>query len=160
MKEHIRKRFDEEQPVIDVLRQVHGLPPGSGEPKKTQELTQEQAQAFDLLFVMTPSSFEAERKWRAAAVNAVVRVNPGARRRLRALKSNNSKHTRPIGFTPMMNPLTKKIQRTYVSTDQCLFCPKVSLVPSFHMFRTVLPREASASFNRSRKFLAKIWLGR
>jgi hypothetical protein len=122
MKEHIRQCFDEEQPIIDVLRQVHGLPPGSGQPMKTQELTPEQAQAFDLLFVMTPSSFEAERKWRAAAVDAMVRVNLGARRRLRALKSNNSKHTRPIGFTPMMNPLTKKIQRTYVSADQCLFC--------------------------------------
>jgi hypothetical protein len=78
---------------------------------------------------MTPSLFEAEQKWRVAAINAVVRVNLGARRRLQALKLNNSKHTRPIGlhtrpigFTLMMNPLTKKIQRTYVLTDQCLFC--------------------------------------
>jgi hypothetical protein len=67
-------------------------------------------------------TFEAERNWRAAAVDAIVRINPGARRRLRALKLKNSSQARSIGFTPMMNPLTKKIQRTYVSTDQCLFC--------------------------------------
>lgn len=108
--------------MIDVLRQVHGLPQEPVAPKKDRQLPTEQANAFDLLFAMAPSSLDAERKWRACAVDAVAQVHPGERRRLRRLKTYNSDQRPPVGFTPIMDPMTKSIRRTYISANQCLFC--------------------------------------
>lgn len=138
MKNRVRERFDEEQPVVDVLRQVHGLPEEIAAPKKDRELPAEQAHAFDLLFSMAPSSLDEERTWRACAVNAVALVHPGGRRRLRALQAPHSNHRPAVGFTPMMDSATKKIGRTYISVDQCLFCViyRIRLKP----FKTVSSR--------------------
>lgn len=115
MKDKIRARFNQEQPVQDVLRQIHGLPMESKRPCKAPSVPSEQGHAFALLLRFAPSSEREETECRAAVVDAVSQVGPSRKRRLRLLHS-----TQPAP-TWMNNSLNGK-SHVELARRQCLFC--------------------------------------
>ncbi|KUL81733.1 hypothetical protein ZTR_09836 [Talaromyces verruculosus] len=123
MKIRVREQFEQEQPVIDVLRQVHGIPADpSPLHRESRPCPREQDYAFHQLFRMVPPYSNEERRWRAAAVDAVAQVHPGARRRLQASKSIKAKPNQPVKFTRRTDTVTLPVHPSLVQDNQCLWC--------------------------------------
>ncbi|THC87515.1 hypothetical protein EYZ11_013038 [Aspergillus tanneri] len=93
MKETLRARFNQEQPVQDVIRQIYGLPIKPQTLCESDPTPPEQKRAFALLFRFAPSSEREETECRAAAVDALSHVGPSLKRRLRSLQSDQSTST-------------------------------------------------------------------
>jgi hypothetical protein len=125
MKIQVRKQFDQEQPVIDVLRQVHGIMADPSSPHKdSRPCSPEQDAAFQQLFRMVPLYSSEERRWRAATVDTVAQVQPGAKRRLRALRSPKPEPTPHMTVTRRTGPTLPVVSghRTVIADNQCLWC--------------------------------------
>ncbi|KAI3016224.1 hypothetical protein CBS147347_10856 [Aspergillus niger] len=88
MKEKKRSRFNEEQPVQDVIRQVHGLPLETYNVCDDVALSQERRKAIVILFRFAPTSEQDETNCRIAAVDAVSQIDPSLKSRLRAVHSS------------------------------------------------------------------------
>ncbi|GAA92072.1 hypothetical protein AKAW_10186, partial [Aspergillus luchuensis IFO 4308] len=88
MKEKKRSRFNEEQPVQDVIRQVHGLPLETYNVCDDVALSQERRKAIVILFRFAPTSEQDETNCRIAAVDAVSQIGPNLTSRLRAIHSS------------------------------------------------------------------------
>ncbi|OCK73115.1 hypothetical protein K432DRAFT_430744 [Lepidopterella palustris CBS 459.81] len=71
----IKKKFEKEQPVIDVQNQIHGLTIKEEKDaaiNNPKHLIPERARVIDALFTFATSSLEEERKRRVKAINALV----------------------------------------------------------------------------------------
>ncbi|KAL2814346.1 hypothetical protein BDW59DRAFT_154426 [Aspergillus cavernicola] len=115
MKKHIRAQFDEEQPIQDVFRQVHGLPMSSSNHRKTLPIPQEQERAFSLIFRFAPSSEQEETDCRIQAVDAISRVGPASAARLRTVHSGQPHPT-------WMQAASQEKRGVILSPRQCLVC--------------------------------------
>ncbi|KAL2829106.1 hypothetical protein BJY01DRAFT_261370 [Aspergillus pseudoustus] len=115
MKKHIRARFDEEQPIQDVFRQVHGLPMASRTHQRALPTCPDQERAFSLIFRFAPSSEEDETDCRIRAVDAISRVGPISAVRLRTIHSGQ---THP----KWMQAASEEKRGVLLNLRQCLVC--------------------------------------
>lgn len=115
VKEAIREKFNKEQPVADIIRQVHGLPLESGNRRHAGPVPPEQYRAFSMLFRFAPTTEREETECRAAAVDAVAKVGPSRRHRLRIIHSQTAV---PAWVTAALQGK----RHIHLARRQCLFC--------------------------------------
>ena len=70
----MKKKFHEEQPVVDILHQIHGLDLGDddGDGDDSSLLSTERKHVLDTLLTITPPVADKERSRRIAAIEAMI----------------------------------------------------------------------------------------
>ena len=120
----VKERYKKEQPVIDIQRQLQGLPAAEQENLQVaQYVFAERVQAIDTLFTFATSSTAEECQRRAAAINALTALckkqdSRGFRRRNADIKVKEEQ-TLPSSSPP---PNLSKTLKVECKATQCIFC--------------------------------------
>jgi len=120
----VREKYKKEQPVIDIQRQLKGLPAAKQEAIQAAEYVfAERVKAIDALFTFATSSTTEECQRRAAAINALSALckkqdSQGFRRRKAVIKVKEEQ-TSPSSSPP---PNLSKILKVECKATQCIFC--------------------------------------
>ena len=120
----VKERYKREQPVIDIQRQLKGLPVEEQENlQAAQYVFAERVRAIDTLFTFATSSTAEECQRRAAAINALTALckkqdSQGFRRRKTEIKVKEEQ-TSPSNSPP---PNLSKILEVKCKATQCIFC--------------------------------------
>ena len=120
----VKERYKKEQPVIDIQRQIKGLPvAGPASLRVAEYVFAERVQAINTLFTFTTSSTAEECQRRAAAIDALTALckkqeNQGFRCRKTEIKIKKE------NISPSVSPppdLSKTLPVECEAT-QCIFC--------------------------------------
>lgn len=120
----VKERYKKEQPVIDIQRQLKGLPVAEQESLRAVEYVfAERVRAIDTLFTFATLSTAEECQRRAAAIDALTALckkqeNQGFRCRKTDIKIKKE-HTSPSVSPP---PALSKILKVECKATQCIFC--------------------------------------
>lgn len=124
----IKRKFEKEQPIIDIQNQIHGMTIKEEEKDAAlvgpEGLIPERVEVVDALFTFATSSPEEERKRRVRAINALValgRIQDGYRYPVRREKRPPLMPVQRSG--PQQLPLECKERQCFI----CFFNPKVPL---------------------------------
>ncbi|CAF9942110.1 MAG: hypothetical protein HETSPECPRED_005169 [Heterodermia speciosa] len=118
----VKERYKKEQPVIDIQRQLKGLPMAEQEALQTAEYVfEERVHAIDALFTFATSSTEEECQRRTTAINALIALcekqeNQGFRRSRADIKFKEKQAS---------VSLPRKLSETLpieCKATQCIFC--------------------------------------
>ncbi len=118
----VKERYKREQPVIDIQRQLKGMPVGDHQnPRAADYVFAERVQAIDTLFTFATSSTAEECERRAAAINALTALckkqeSQGFRRHQMDVKVKEEK----ASVSPP--PSLSKTLRVECKATQCIFC--------------------------------------
>lgn len=118
----IKERYKKEQPVIDIQRQLKGLPVAEQENLRAVDFVfVERVQAIDTLFTFATPCTEEEYQRRAAAINALTALckkqqSQGFRRRKADIKVKEEQ----TSVSPPPN--LSKILKVECEATQCIFC--------------------------------------
>ena len=121
----VKEKYKKEQPVIDIQRQLKGLPVAKQEAIQTAEYVfAERVKAIDALFTFATSSTEEEYQRRAAAVNTLTALckkqeSQGFRRRKTDI------HIKKEQTSPSISPPPPNLSKTLpveCEATQCIFC--------------------------------------
>ena len=118
----VKERYKKEQPVIDIQRQLKGLPMAEQEALQTAEYVfEERVHAIDALFTFATSSTEEECQRRITAINALIALckkqeSQGFRRRRADIKFKEKQ----TSVSPPPN-LSETLPVECKAT-QCIFC--------------------------------------
>jgi hypothetical protein len=87
----VKKKFRDEQPVVDILHQIHGLDlqDNDGDVDEASSLSSERLHVLDTLLTITPPAADKERSRRIAAIEAMItlgRLRDGHRYPVRAVE--------------------------------------------------------------------------
>jgi len=120
----VKERYKKEQPVIDIQRQLKGLPVVEQEAIQAAEYVfAERVQAINALFTFATSSTEEECQRRAAAINALVALckkqeSQGFRRRKTDIKVKEEQTSPSVSPPPNLS----KTLPVECKATQCIFC--------------------------------------
>jgi hypothetical protein len=120
----VKERYKKEQPVIDIQRQLKGLPVAEQENLQAAEYVfAERVQAIDALFTFATSSTEEECQRRVAAISALVALckkqeSQGFRRRKTDIKVKEEQTSPSVSPPPNLSQ-TLPIE---CKATQCIFC--------------------------------------
>ena len=118
----VKERYKKEQPVIDIQRQLKGIPVADHKSLRTADYVfAERVQAIDMLFTFATSSTAEECQRRAAAINALTALckkqeSQGFRRRQTDVKVKEEK----ASVSPP--PSLSKTLPVECKATQCIFC--------------------------------------
>jgi len=121
----VKERYKKEQPVIDIQRQLKGLPVAEEESLQAAEYVfAERVQAIDAIFTFATSSTEEECQRRAAAINALIALckkqeSQGFRRRKADIKVKEEQTSPSVSLPPNLSE-TLPVE---CKATQCIFCP-------------------------------------
>ncbi|KAL1864670.1 hypothetical protein Plec18167_009670 [Paecilomyces lecythidis] len=121
----LRQQFDIEQPVRVALWQTRGLPFEMVQQKDQPAMPPGQRHVFNLLFTLLPYSPVAEAERRADIADAVARVQPGNKTRLREIKVRNRSAligTQPLQMSAPVPMYGENLQKIQVAPGQCFWC--------------------------------------
>ncbi len=133
----VKARYKREQPVIDIQRQLKGLPLVDEETVKTAAYVfAERVRVIDTLFAFVTPSLEEECKRRVEAINALTalcNLQEGRHFRRRKPSSANTKLERDLTPPSLSDSIPMECKPT-----QCIFClgceglPAETRLKSFH----------------------------
>jgi len=111
----VKRKFREEQPVVDILHQIHGLDLQDNDDDATEpsSLSSERLQVLDALLTITPPAADKDRSRRIAAIEAMItlgQLQDGHQFPVRPVEAGRQSMTRST-------PLTKTCKQT-----QCFLC--------------------------------------
>jgi len=138
----VKERYKKEQPVIDIQRQLKGLPVAEQERRQAAEYVfVEQAQAIDALFTFATSSTQEECQRRAAAINALVALckkqeSQGFRRR----KVDNKVKEEQTSSSVFVPPNLTETLLVECKATQCIFCLGNEKLPTTDRLKTFASR--------------------
>ncbi|KAL8626100.1 hypothetical protein Q9189_008220 [Teloschistes chrysophthalmus] len=118
----VKERYKKEQPVIDIQRQLEGLPAAEQEALRAAEYVfVERVQAIDALFTFARSSMKEECQRRVTAINALIGLckkqeSQGFRRRRADIKVKKEQ----VSVSPL--PSLSETLPIECEATQCIFC--------------------------------------
>ncbi|OJJ29631.1 hypothetical protein ASPWEDRAFT_55547 [Aspergillus wentii DTO 134E9] len=118
-KREVRAHFNEEQPVTDVRRQVHGLPFETASQSAPNATPPEQYRAFEMVFRFAPSSPQDNRRCRVTVINALSQVKP---RYWPRAQQSHIQQTPSVVVAPLQESTNLRHQPYRLSERQCLWC--------------------------------------
>ena len=120
----VKERYKKEQPVIDIQRQLQGLPVTEQDNLQAAEYVfAERVQAIDALFTFATPSTEEECQRRAVAINALIALckkqeSQGFRRRKTDIKIQKQQTSPSVSPPPNLS----KTLPVECKATQCIFC--------------------------------------
>ncbi|OJJ32583.1 hypothetical protein ASPWEDRAFT_158591 [Aspergillus wentii DTO 134E9] len=140
-KREVRALFNEEQPVADVWRQVHGLPFKAASQQISNTICPEQCRAFELVFRFAPESSQDNRRCRAAVSNALSQVN---NRSTPSHGQTASRQSLPLWPSDTNSPY----QMNNFERRQCPWCVRTKLFKNSFSLRRHINRRHSEKPNQ------------